>query len=345
MDLLQLKVTRIIPETKDANTYVMEPVDSRAVRYDAGQFLTLVIRHHDHEIRRSYSLASAPGVDDSLLMTIKKVENGEISRHLLEILREGDVLTSLAPAGRFVLSLTEAQRRTVFFIAAGSGITPVFALIKKLLTQSNDTRVVLIYQNHNEGSIIYDELLHQWQQRYSDRFQRIDLLTHPDDHHISSRRLNNGLLEKLVLQYAAPDAVDNLFYCCGPAPFMRMVQFTLRVMGFAGEQIRKENFTIGAVPAPAFTIDQRPRKLTIRYKNETHVLEVSYPSTLLQAALQHGIHLPFSCRGGRCSACVAQCLRGTVKMSINEVLTEKDLAAGLVLTCVGYAATDVELLV
>lgn len=124
---------------------------------------------------------------------------------------------------------------------------------------------------------------------------------------------------------------------------MRMAQFTLKWMGFEDEQIKKENFTVEFVPPPPLLVDISAKKILIHYQKETFKINATYPVSILQAALDHDIQLPYSCRSGRCSSCVAKCIKGKVKMSNNEVLTEKDLENGLVLTCVGYAETDVEL--
>ena len=152
-------------------------------------------------------------------------------------------------------------------------------------------------------------------------------------------RLNNWLLEDLL----GMDTGHALFYLCGPPAFMRMVLFTLRLMGVAETQIRKENFTVEYVPPPPLLSDPSPKRVVIHTAETQYAFEVAWPSTILQAALDHHIPLPYSCKGGRCSTCVARCLNGKVKMSINEVLTEQDIREGLVLTCVGYAETDVEL--
>ena len=139
-------------------------------------------------------------------------------------------------------------------------------------------------------------------------------------------------------------------YICGPKQFMRMAQFTLRVMGYEDARISKENFVVDFVPPPPFMTDTSPKEVTIHIHGKTHILQVAYPHNILEAALSNNIQLPYSCRGGRCSTCTAKCVKGRVKMSINDVLTDRDnkkvvmdLAEGLVLTCVGYAETDVEL--
>jgi ring-1,2-phenylacetyl-CoA epoxidase subunit PaaE len=97
------------------------------------------------------------------------------------------------------------------------------------------------------------------------------------------------------------------------------------------------------VPPPPLLTDTTPKQVIIHQKDSTFRFEAAWPDTILRAAERHHIALPYSCRGGRCSTCTAKCLSGKVKMSINEVLTEKELKEGWVLTCVGYAETDVVL--
>lgn len=342
MDLLQWKVVRAIPEAKNTISYVLEEISGYPVVYDAGQFLTFLFDYYGQEIRRSYSLGSAPGIDAQLFITVKKKENGAISRYILEHWREGTIISSLPPSGRFTLATDISHSRQVFFIAAGSGIVPVFALLKKLLHNEPHSQALLLYQNHDENNIIYHEAIQQLKEQYLDRLTRIDLLSHPILHDLPHQRLNNGLFEAIITKHFKPQTT-NLFYTCGPPSFMRMVQFTLRVIGVAEDLIRKENFTVDAVPPPAFTIDPTPRTVQIRQGERYYQFPVAYPDTILQAALNNHIKLPYSCRGGRCSTCTARCLSGTVKMNINEVLTEKDLQNGLILTCVGYAVTDLVL--
>lgn len=341
MEPLQLKVLRRIPETKDAVTFELENTGPGPLHYEAGQFLTFLLQHHGQELRRSYSIGTAPGLDTHLTITIKKKENGEISRFLLDTLQPGDLLTSLPPAGRFTMPDLPEKNGTFLFIAAGSGIVPVFSLLRKVLKEAPAANTTLLYQNHDEENVIYHRQLQMLESQYP-KFRRFDLLSHPINHRTPAQRLNNDLLEKLLTRLQIP-VTDTLVFTCGPQALMRMVHFTLKLIGFREEQLRKENFTIDFIPAPAFTMDPAPRRVLIRTGGRHYQLRVAYPQTILQAALDNRIALPFSCKGGRCSACVARCLQGTVKMSLNEVLTEKDLREGLVLTCVGYAQTDVTL--
>lgn len=349
MELLQWKVIQVIPETPDAVTYVLEEANGKPVTWDAGQSLTFLFTHHGHEIRRSYSICTAPGIDKHIAITVKKKENGEISRHILDTWAKGTLVNSLPPAGRFVIETDRAQKRQIWFIAAGSGIAPILALLKKALYREPESHITLVYQNHNERYIIYHKVLQQLATQYANRFTRIDLLSNPIDPDSKPARLNNWLLEKIVAMHLPstplnPSApLSTLFYTCGPEPFMRMVQFTLRVLGFHEDQLRKEHFVIEPVRKPAFTMPATAFTVVVQYAKQRYQFTSAWPDTILQAAQKQGISLPYSCNAGRCATCAARCRKGSVTMSNNEVLTDKDLQNGLILTCTGYAAADLEL--
>jgi ring-1,2-phenylacetyl-CoA epoxidase subunit PaaE len=119
-----------------------------------------------------------------------------------------------------------------------------------------------------------------------------------------------------------------------------MIRFTLLVTGFRDDQIRRENFVVHSVspaPLPASTQD---RTIQVVIRGKAFSVHVPAYVSILQAALDAGIRLPYSCRGGRCSTCAARCAAGEVRMTINDVLTEQDMAEGWILTCTGYPATD-----
>jgi len=362
---IALRVVEILPEAKDTATILLTREDGARLDYLAGQFLTFLLSLNGRDLRRSYSLSSTPGVDPVAAITVKRVINGEVSRYLLDHLRVGDILVSLQPSGRFTL---EPSPQCIF-IAAGSGMGPVFSLLKKALIQEgSESRVLLISQHHDQQSILFRRQLEALAAEYAGRFRWVNILSTPgmvfgeagvarpggpvqagnalDDAmggmaESSVRsyfgRLTNFLLEDLL------EELSGIFYCCGPPAFMRMVQFTLRLMGVAVTRIRKENFTVEFVPPAPLLSDTVPKRITIHAGGTGYQYEVAWPETILQAGLKHHVPMPYSCRGGRCSTCTARLLKGKIKMSINDVLTEKDLEEGLVLTCVGYAVTDLEL--
>lgn len=340
MHLLSLRITHIANETPESRSFYFAVRVGGEIGYEAGQFITLIIALNGKEVRRSYSLCSTPGVDEQLFITIKRVQNGAISRYLYDHLKVGDTLTALPPAGRFTI---QQAAELHFFIAAGSGITPVFSLLKEVLLKHPESKAILLYQNTNEVQSIFRSQLLMLRQRYAERFQLIELFSQPVDHKAMPKRLNNYLMERIVLEQVHTSSV--LFYICGPRSFILISQFTLRVMGYAEVTIRKENFVIDKVPPPPFVSDPSPHQVVIHYGGDTHTLSVAYPHNILEVALKNNIQLPYSCRGGTCSTCMATCIKGKVKMSVNEVLTDADLEQGLVLTCVGYPETDVELVV
>ncbi|WP_020604456.1 ferredoxin--NADP reductase [Spirosoma spitsbergense] len=338
-EFLQLRIVRISPETKSpgqsaVKSYFLEPINGQPVSYQAGQFLTLILRHNGHEVRRSYSLSSAPG--EPLRLTIKRVQNGEISRFLVDTLQVGDVLTTLHPAGRFTLD--DKQSGNIILLGAGSGITPLFSLLKQILWTNTNQHVTLLYSNSTQESIIFQSELDDLQRQFSNRFKLLYLLSNPPDYWTGLRgRLNNVLLEQLLPELVGASTPETLrFYICGPSDYMRMVQFSLVFSGFRREQIRQENFVINPVTATPPPILAQDRTVLIHFRGQEVEIQVPAYKSILQAALDEGIHLPYSCRGGRCSTCIARCLSGSVYMTINDVLTEHDLADGWVLTCTGY---------
>jgi len=340
---LLFRIVKVIPETEHASTFALEETSGAHIPYKAGQFLTLIFESHGKELRRSYSLSSSPSIDEDLCITVKRVHNGAISRNLLDHYREWDLLQALAPSGMFVLEEDTEAEKTIFLLAAGSGITPVYSLLKSVLHCEGRASVVLIYQNHTEKSTIFRNALEQMAAEFPDRFTWIDLVSTPNSPNQTSQRLNNGQLERIIAERQF-DSANARFFICGPLSFMRMCQYTILPMGFKPGQVRKEYFVIDEPPPPPLVKEAKPRQVTLHTGKQKITFITQYPKTILQSALDQNIPLPYSCRGGKCSTCVAKCTSGKVEMSINDVLTDADLAQGLILTCVGYAVTNIELM-
>jgi len=339
MNVIQLRVVDCREEATDTVTIVMEPVDGGVLEYRAGQFLTFLFVLNGRELRRSYSFSSTPGIDRLPSVTVKRVVNGEVSRYLIDHLKVGDVVSCLAPSGKFLLE--EGVERTHVFVAAGSGMTPVFSLIREALYRRPAENVVLITQNRDSRSVLFRSALEELVRLFPARFRWMSLLSGA----MPVARLNNGLLTELLdsMEIWGRDKRP-FFYLCGPPGFMRMTVFTLRLLGVPDREIRRENFVVEYVPPPPVLRDTSPREVVLHVASgEVMRFATHWPSTVLQSALDNGIALPYSCKGGRCGTCAARCISGKVTMTINEVLSEKDLQEGLVLTCVGYAETDIEL--
>ena len=330
--MLQLKVEAIKWELPDTATFLFSEVSGKKIAYKAGQFITLIFDHHNEEIRRSYSLSSSP--DENLLaITVKRIANGEISRFLLTKIKSGDILKAEAPAGKFTLSESQAEKDIVLF-AAGSGITPIFSQLKYALNRPGKSKFTLIYSSRDAVSILFADELNALATDHPGRLNIINLLSS------EANRLNNIKVEQLVKQTTQSGLLDTEFYLCGPFTYMRMIRLTLLYMGIEPAHIRKENFVLETVSVTDSLINFPPQTIRINFKNESYDLVVGENQSILQAALQNGIQLPYSCRNGICSACTALCKSGGIEMVKNDVLTDLDLSQGWVLTCTGHPVKD-----
>lgn len=327
----RIRIVKIIRETDKAKTFVLEPLDWKP-EYRAGQFLTLVFETKHGEKRRSFSISAAPLLNEPLSITVKKLDNGEFSRLLLYTAEQGDIIHTSGIGGFFVLP-ADTTNKQYFFLAAGSGITPCYALIKTLLATTKE-KVVLIYSNCSKADTIFYDQLRSLQQQHKKRFVIRFLFSNILD--VFNSRLSNWLLELLLGQYLSVKKENALFYLCGPVDYMLMATITLKANGIHGENIIKENYS----PLPRLIIPRPPdtaaHKVTIHFNDQVHHLTVQYPQSILATAKANKIQLPYSCEAGRCGSCVATCISGKVWMAYNEVLLDDEIEKGRVLTCQGF---------
>lgn len=328
----QVKITKIIRETHDARSFVLQATVGE-IPAVSGQFLTFIFNSYSGaEIRRSYSLSSSPETGEELTVTIKRIPNGEISRKFIEYLKEGDTIRTIGASGFFTLPNDVSQYHTLLFFAAGSGITPVYSLIKTALRKHN-VNVVLVYSNRNVADTIFHDELKALQETYGQKF--IIHFLYSLSHDLSKSRLTPVLLENLMEAFSG---IKNqcLYYVCGPAGYMRMIQFTLLSIGVPAGNIKREIFHVLPQKVIARPPDITPHQVTLIGDKQEYEFEVQYPVSILQAAKALNIPVSFSCEAGQCGTCVATCLHGEVWMSRNEILLEEELAQGRILTCTGF---------
>jgi ferredoxin-NADP reductase len=309
--------------------------EHHGIDYKAGQYLTFVQKTTHEEIRRSYSIVSSPLLNEPLTIGVKRVENGVFSRQLIDHAKIGDELLSSGAGGLFTLPGDLSNFRQIFFLAAGSGITPIYSLLKTVLHFHESIQVVLIYSNPSQQKTIFLSELKELEKEFSQRIQLQFLYSNASD--LSLARLNRELLVQLAHKHAICDFANMLFYICGPEAYMRMCTYTLQEQKVSRQNIRKETFIIQQKHIPKFDPpDKDSHLVTVYYGTETYHLNVQHPDSILKAGKKQNIILPYSCETGRCGNCVAKCINGNVWLSYNEVLTEKDLKEGLTLTCVGH---------
>ena len=334
-DLITLRIKKIIPETKDTKSFVLESISGNGIKYTAGQFLTFVFtKENGTEERRNYSASSSPDDNEPLMITVKRIPNGEFSRKLIDTMKEGDELKTIGASGFFTLPDDMKLYDQFVFLAAGSGITPVFSLIKTLLNHYPDKKIVLIYSNPSESNTIFYDSLKTLQKKSGNRFQIEFLFSNSRD--LLHRRLSGYLLEQMINKYGDVPVSRQLIYLCGPFEYMRMATIVFKNNGFNASQIRKEIFTINKPERKAEPSDKEMHSVQIQLQGNEYHFQTQYPETILQTAKVLKIPIPYSCESGQCGTCAATCVSGKVWMWRNDVLMDDEIEKGRVLTCTGY---------
>jgi len=335
---IQLRVHKKQMLSDDTCCIWFEPLSN--FTYKPGQYITLLLNINGREVRRPYSLSSYAVVDELPFITVKRIENGEATRYLLEQLQAQEIVSCLVPNGRFVLPQQLPQK--LVFIAAGSGISPILGLIKQALHDSN-AEVILLYSNKSSATTLYAETLIQLQSHYPNR-----LTIHyfySDSKNLMKARLSRINLEE-IMQPIIND--DLLVYTCGPFVYMEMVFITLLTMGLSPSQLFKETFYAEEEEddedGSLLDDEERPQYVSatvqVNRNGKVYAFNTLPEQTLLGAALLQGIDLPYSCKNGMCSSCVCELKSGKVHMHYNQVLTDNEVAQGRVLTCTAHGLTN-----
>ncbi|AZI24279.1 phenylacetic acid degradation protein [Pedobacter sp. G11] len=337
--MFKLRINKIINQPGDNITFQFEDVDGNYPTYLAGQFISLIFEGKNREVRRSYSFNSSPDVDEPLAITVKRVENGEISRFLHHKTAVNDVLIAQGPQGLFSYLPNEYLERDLFLFAAGVGITPLFSILKTALVRDENSLVTLIYSNRSkEEALFYNELL-EWQQKYPERLKIVWVFSNSKN--LLTARLNKFYIEQLLKEHLRFERENALFYTCGPIIYMDLCRITLLGMGFDIQQIKRETFVlpedeIDEDDSSEKVVDKNTYSVILNFQDTSYNLDIPWPKRILDVALENKIKLPYSCRGGVCSTCVANCIKGNVRMDYNEVLTDDEIERGRVLVCTGH---------
>ena len=327
MSYHQLRVAKIVKETPDARSFVLEVPAELADKftYKAGQFLTFKVPHESGDFNRCYSLSSAPETDGKhLKVTVKRVSGGKGSNWFNDALKEGGSLHVMPPAGRFVLKEGTAP---LLLFGGGSGITPMMSLIKSAL-KAGTRKIRLFYANRDKGSIIFDNELLGLIGGSSGGLEVI--------HHLDAEQ---GLTKPEEILTAMKGFEHAEAYLCGPGPFMTLVERTLTEAGMPRDKVLVERFEASgndAVPVPEADGEVIPSEITIHFENKAHKVPYKKGQTILEAARAAGLNPLSSCEEGFCASCAAKTIKGKVVLAKNDIYTADDLANHWILTCQGH---------
>ena len=320
---MPLRVKRVVRETRDAISIVLDVPESsvRHFGYQAGQFLTLLVCVNGQEHRRCYSMSSAPAAGEDLRITVKRDRDGVVSNWLNDTAAPGNEIHALPPEGRFVLRATD---RELVAFAGGSGITPVFSLLRSAL-ESTTRGTRLFYANRGRDSVIFDEPLTSLRRRTAGRFV---LQHHLDD---EGGFVTSAQIEAFIADDENADAAE--YYICGPGPFMDIVQTALRTAGVPADRVHLEHFEVAELPVGPAAAEAVTEEVTIELENRKITVPYSQGDTLLQTARMAGLRAPSSCEIGSCGTCMARLTEGSARMINNDALEDDEVDDGWVLTC------------
>ena len=334
-----LKVLEIRKETHDTHTICFRQPALRKIKYRPGQYLTLIVNVNGRKFRRPYSFSSCPGIDSTLNITVKRVSQGMVSNHLIDIVKEGDLVEVIEPMGDFVYPLEdENQNKEVFLWGAGSGITPLMSILKFVLNEHTKSKVTLVYYNRNkEQTIFYDDLT-KLKQQYADRFSLYLFYTKGKD---GNGNLNGaGRIDKAEVKEilkATDDFKNTLQFICGPEGLKDTVKTTLLKNDIDPKNIFIEDFEHIVNETQLGEIQTRSVEL-IR-NDETITLEVVRGKSILEAGLDRQMDLSYSCQTGTCTLCKGKLVSGEIKL-IGLEKTPQELQTNEILLCCSYPLTE-----
>ena len=342
----RLRVGSVTPDTDEATILAFDvPAELAAdFRFAQGQHLTLRQTLAGTEQRRSYSICA--GVDDARLQIgVRKVPGGAFSTWLNEAVRPGDEIDVMSPEGRFFVPIDADASRHYLCIAGGSGITPILSIMRTVLAREPQSRVTLIYGNRRQKSTMFKEEIEDLKNRYVTRLAlHLVFSQEQTDLPIGSGRLDRAKLGEFIGRLVDPCGIDHAFVC-GPNGVNDEAEAALLAAGVQAERIHIERF---GVPASAMTAkpvhhEGDAAQATITLVRDGLTREIAFRSahaSILDAATDAGLDLPFSCKSGVCCTCRAKLLAGEVRMERNFALEKHEVAAGFVLTCQAHPLTE-----
>ncbi|NJB37099.1 ferredoxin--NADP reductase [Croceivirga sp. JEA036] len=328
-------VTNLTPNSVALTFNVPENL-KETFSFTAGQYITIKKTVNGNEVRRAYSISSAPS-SGKLTVGIKKVEGGTFSVYANDEIKVGDVLEVMPPEGRFVFEPSNQTKHVAAF-AAGSGITPIISIAQTVLESHEENTFVLVFGNQTPAETMYHTALLELKGQFQSRLHIEWVYSKSTEPDCLFGRIEKSTVN-LILKNKFKDTTFDAFYLCGPEAMINTVSDTLKEGGVAEDKIHFELFTSSETEDTLAQNLEGATQVEVLLDDETFNLNVEKKTILLDAILKEDIDAPYSCQGGVCSSCIARVTEGKAEMVKNQILTDGEIAEGLILTCQAHATT------
>lgn len=340
------RVAAVERDCEDSVTVTLLPPAGQTWTFAHGQHLVLRRNIDGTEIRRSYSLCSgAP--DGPLKVAIRLVPGGAFSTWANTELAAGDTIEAMPPGGRFTHDLDPEAAKTYLLVAGGSGITPISSIAETVLAAEPGATVTLLYVNKTTASTMLLDSVEGLRNKYLGRFQLWYAFTREASAiELLDGRPDAGRIVQMIDRGLLPSRVDHAFLC-GPQGLVDEVTSGLISAGVDPSRIHHELFTAGEgrlgrpAPQPVVAGAEPVAQAMITLHGKTTTVPVFEGDTVLEAAQRQRPDVPYSCRAGVCSTCMARLVEGEVTMDICHGLEPSEVEAGNVLTCRSVPTTAV----
>lgn len=331
-----LKVQEIKKETNDTVTLCFKQPSLKKIKYLAGQYLTLQFRINGRRYIRPYSFSSAPSIDSSLNVTIKRVPGGIVSNHICDIVKIDDVIEVQEALGDFVFEDNDSLKSVVFW-GVGSGITPLFSIIKELLNGDNSLSIHLVYGNKSQDSVIFYDELEKLRSKHLKRFKIYYFYSKEEffdnEAHNFKGRINAIFVNDLIKKIEEPIR----HYICGPIGLKNIVKESVLALSGNLDNLFSEDFEIVKNPEDFKEIVNQ--EIVLTFQGCENKITINKGNSILEEALEKGLELPYSCQTGNCSTCKATLTSGRLKM-VGLSKPRTDLNENEYLLCCSHPLTD-----